>query len=403
LDLGRQPLANNLTAPGRPEPATYPLSVIGCSGCGVMQLSGSVDPREMFDDYLYFSSYSTSMVGAMRVLAAETVDRFGLGPRDLVMEIASNDGYLLGRYHNLGVRVLGIEPAANVARVAQEAGIDTRVDYFTSELASEMRQAGWVPRVIHANNVLAHVPDIHNLVEGIGILLDDDGAAIIETPYLIDLLDKGLFETIYHEHVFYYSLGALQQLFTKHGMSIYDCEHLEVHGGSLRVTVRKGFGIAPTPRAVKAFETEASRALQSESAFSGFVAEVSQERVEVAEQLHRIRASGKSLAGYGAAAKATVLLNFARIDARTIDYVVDKNPSKQGRTIPGTGIAVAPVERLQEDPPDVVAVLVWNLADEVRSQLQWYTEAGGELIVPLEERRSLDRGAASRATPSHSR
>jgi len=403
LDLGLQPLANDLTVPGSPQAATYPLSVIGCGGCGVMQLSGSVNPHLMFDDYLYFSSYSVSMLGAMRLLATETVERLGLGARDLVIEIASNDGYLLGHYRDLGVRVLGIEPAANVASVAQQAGIDTRVAYFTAELASELRQDGLSPRVIHANNVLAHVPDIHDLVEGIGILLDDDGAAIVETPYLVDLLDRGLFETIYHEHVFYYSLGSLQELFSEHGMSIQDCEHLDVHGGSLRVTVRKGSVVKPTARAAVAFEAESSRALGSESAYSSFVAEVSQERSEIVEQFRQIKASGKSLAGYGAAAKATVLLNFASIDAETIDYVVDRNPAKQGRVIPGTGIAVSPVERLHAETPDVVAVLVWNLADEVRSQLRWYTDAGGELIVPLEERRGLDRGTAGRTAPSHSR
>ena len=259
-----------------------------------------------------------------------------------------------------------------------------------------------LPRVIHANNVLAHVPDIHDLVEGIGILLDDDGAAIVETPYLVDLLDRGLFETIYHEHVFYYSLGALQELFASTACrsrtastSMFTADRCVSRFAKARV-------VEPTARAVAAFEAESSRALRSESAYSSFVAEVSQERSEIIEQFRRIKASGKSLAGYGAAAKATVLLNFASIDSETIDYVVDRNPAKQGRIIPGTGIAVGPVERLHTETPDVVAVLVWNLADEVRSQLQWYTDAGGELIVPLEERRGLDRGTAGRTAPSHS-
>ncbi|HLN06228.1 MAG TPA: class I SAM-dependent methyltransferase [Acidimicrobiales bacterium] len=403
LDLGRQPLANALVPSGSPPPARYPLAVVGCGGCGVMQLNGTVNPRVMFDDYLYFSSYSESMLSAMRSLAARTTERFGIGPSDLVMEIASNDGYLLGHYRDLGVRVLGIEPAANVASVAQEAGIETCVDYFTAELASELRLGGCRPRVIHANNVLAHVPDIHDLVEGIGILLDDDGAAIIETPYLLDLIDRGLFETIYHEHVFYYSLGALQYLFGEHGMSIQDCEHLDVHGGSLRITVRKGNKTRPTRRAARMAAAEALRGLKSQSAYALFVAEVSQARAEVVNQLRQVKSSGRTLAGYGAAAKATVLLNFAHIDRRTIDYVIDRNPAKQGRLIPGVDIPVVPIEHLRENPPDVLAVLVWNLADEVRSQLQWYTAAGGELIVPLEERRGLDRGTASRAAPAHSR
>jgi SAM-dependent methyltransferase len=368
-----------------------------------MQLSGSVDPHVMFDDYLYFSSFSVSMVDAMRRLAAEIVERFRLSPEDLVMEIASNDGYLLGHYRDLGVRVLGIEPAANVARAAQEAGIETRVEYFTAELAAKLRLAGLRPRVIHANNVLAHVPDIHDLVEGIAILLAEEGAAVIETPYLLDLLDRGLFETIYHEHVFYYSFEALRRLFGEHGMTVQDCEHLDVHGGSLRITVRKGSVLQPTGRALQTAAAEAAHDLRSESAFACFVAEVSHARREIVEQFRGIRAAGRSIAGYGAAAKATVLLNFAGIDSRTIDYVVDRNPAKQGRVIPGTGIRVEPVERLRDVTPDVLAVLVWNLADEVRSQLDWYTSAGGELIVPLEERRSIDRGSEGRAASSHPR
>ena len=390
-------------AAGPTGPARLPLGRGRVRQLQLVQLSGSVDPHVMFDDYLYFSSYSVSMLSAMRLLAVATVERFQVGPDELVMEIASNDGYLLGHYRDLGVRVLGIEPAANVAQVAQEAGIETRVDYFTAELASALRSSGYRPRVIHANNVLAHVPDIHDLVEGISILLDDDGAAIIETPYLLDLLDRGLFETIYHEHVFYHSLGALQRLFADHHLAILDCEHLEVHGGSLRLTVCKGDAVRPTARAAQALSAEALRDLKSTAAYTPFVSEVSQARGELVEQFAQIKAAGRSLVGYGAAAKATVLLNFAGIDDRTIDYVVDRNPAKQGRIIPGTAIHVAPVERLNDEHPDVVAVLVWNLADEVRSQLQWYTEAGGCLIVPLEERRRIDRGTAGRAASSHSR
>jgi hypothetical protein len=391
LDMGRQPLANALPSSTAAPVATFPLAVIGCETCGVMQLSGTVDPHVMFDDYLYFSSYSDSMVSAMRRLATDTVSAFGLGPADLVMEIASNDGYLLGRYRDLGIGVLGVEPAANVARVAQEAGIETRVDYFTAALASDLRTDGYRPRVIHANNVLAHVPQIHDLVEGMAILLDDEGVAIIETPYLLDLVDRALFETIYHEHVFYYSLGALQYLFGEHGLSIEDCEHLDVHGGSWRLTARKDAGVKPRERALKALAEEASRPLRSASDYAPFVSEVLAERDEVVGQLRRIKGSGRSLAGYGAAAKATVLLNFTGIDHNTIDYVVDRNPAKQGRVIPGAGIPVVSPQHLGRHAPDVLAVLVWNLADEVRSQLQWFTEAGGELIVPLEERRAVDR------------
>ena len=391
VDLGRQPLANSLLAPGGPPAPTYPLAVVGCPGCTVVQLSGTVDPRAMFDDYLYLSSYSTSMVEAMRRLAAETTRRYELGPDDLVVEVASNDGYLLRHYVELGVRALGIDPAANVADVAKAAGIETVVAYFTPEVATDLRSQGLRPRVMHANNVLAHVPDIHAFVEAIHLLLAEGGVAIIETPYLIDLIDAYTFETIYHEHVFYYSLGALQYLFGEHGLSIEDCEHLDVHGGSWRLTARKDAGVKPRERALKALAEEASRPLRSASDYAPFVSEVLAERDEVVGQLRRIKGSGRSLAGYGAAAKATVLLNFTGIDHNTIDYVVDRNPAKQGRVIPGAGIPVVSPQHLGRHAPDVLAVLVWNLADEVRSQLQWFTEAGGELIVPLEERRAVDR------------
>lgn len=387
LDLGSQPLANSLVAsPSAPFPS-FPLETVGCAGCGVVQLSGTVDPRLLFDEYLYFSSYSDSMVAAMRHLAEQTTAQLALGADDVVMEIASNDGYLLRHYRDLGVPVLGIEPARNVAAVAQQAGIETRVAYFTSKLAYELRQAGYAPRVLHANNVLAHVPDIHDLVEGMATLLADDGVAIVETPYLLNLIDRALFETIYHEHVFYYSLGSLQHLFASHGLRIVDCEHLEVHGGSLRVTFRGGNNATPSKRVTAALESEERRLLRSEAAYSRFQLEVAEQRAEVIAQLGAIRDKGSVLAGYGAAAKATVLLNFTGIDHGTISYIVDRNPAKQGKYVPGVAIPVVSEDHMRSAPPDDLAILVWNLAGEVRNQLRWYSDAGGRIVVPLEQRR----------------
>ena len=401
VDLGRQPLANSLLVPGSPPAPTYPLAVVGCPACTVVQLSGTVDPRAMFDDYLYLSSYSTSMVEAMRRLAVETTRRYELGPDDLVVEVASNDGYLLRHYVELGVRALGIEPAANVADVAKAAGIETVVAYFTPEVATDLRSQGLRPRVMHANNVLAHVPDIHAFVEAIHLLLAEGGVAIIETPYLVDLIDAYTFETIYHEHVFYYSLTALVELFGAHGMVVEAYQPLQVHGGSLRVTVRNDAAAVPSGHVAAALAAETYRDLRSERAYREFAADVDASRAEVVGQLARITGSGRSLAGYGAAAKATVLLNFAGIDATTISYVVDKNPAKQGRIIPGTGIPVMSLEHLRAAPPDVLAVLIWNLAAEVREQMEWFTADGGELVVPLENRRHRDRGPAGRPAAPH--
>jgi 2-polyprenyl-3-methyl-5-hydroxy-6-metoxy-1,4-benzoquinol methylase len=401
LDLGRQPLANALVAPGSPPPPSFPLSTVGCPECGVLQLSGTVDPRAMFDHYLYLSSYSTSMLDAMRRLAAETVSTLRLGPEDLVVEIASNDGYLLRHYRDLGIRVLGIEPAANVAVIASEAGIETLPDYFKPEVASDLRSKGLRPRVIHANNVLAHVPDVHAFVEAIHILLAEDGAAIIETPYLVDLIESCSFDTIYHEHVFYYSLSSLARLFAQHDMVVEHCCHLNVHGGSLRVMVRNDRSVQAAAEVTTTIAEEVGLGLTSAQAYANFLCEVQASRADIIRQFQEIKASGQSLAGYGAAAKATVLLNFAGIDSTIIDYVVDRNPTKQGRIIPGTGIPVRDMENMRENPPDVLAVLIWNLAEEVRDQMRWFTEAGGELIVPLERRRHLDRGIADRSSPSH--
>lgn len=386
LDLGRQPLANALLHPGSPPPATFPLAVVGCGRCAVVQLAGNIDPRALFDDYLYFSSFSSSMVGAMRRLAEETVARLGLGAGDLVVDIASNDGYLLRRYRDLGVDVLGVEPAANVARAAEASGVPTRAEYFTALLARRLHEEGLAPKVVHANNVIAHVPDVHDFVEGIRILLPEDGILVVETPYLLDLLDRCLFDTIYHEHVFYYPLGALQRLFGMHGLSVVGCERIEVHGGSLRVTAVKTAAGSPVAAgaAVESFlAREAERDLTSPQGFRSFAGDVAARGAGVRERLASVRAGGRSLGGYGAAAKATVLLNYAGIDAGTVEYVVDKNPAKVGLVLPGAGIPVVSLEHLRERPTDVLAVFVWNILDEIRSQLSWYVEGGGELVVPF--------------------
>lgn len=384
LDLGRQPLANALLPPESPPPATFPLMVVGCGDCAVVQLAGNIDPHALFDDYLYFSSFSSSMVDAMRRLAETTVARVGLGAGDLVVEIASNDGYLLRQYQALGVEVLGVEPAANVARVAEASGVPTRAEYFTASFARELRDEGLAPKVVHANNVVAHVPDVHDFVEGIRILLPEDGILVVETPYLLDLLDRCLFDTIYHEHVFYYPLGALARLFGMHGLTVVGCERIEVHGGSLRVTAAKTATSEAGAAAVDAFlAREAERDLTSALGFRRFSADVAARGADVRERLGSLRASGRSVGGYGAAAKATVLLNYAGIDAGTVKYVVDKNPAKVGLLVPGTGIPVVSLDHLREQPTDVLAVFVWNILGEIRSQLSWYVDGGGELVVPF--------------------
>ena len=383
LDLGSQPLANAFVAPTDPPPPHFPLAALGCAGCGTVQLSGTVDPHLMFDNYLYFSSYSSSMVTAMAELARQTAARRDLRKGDLVVEVASNDGYLLRHYEEMGMRTLGVEPAANVAAVAIDEGIDTRVAYFTADYARELRSEGLAPKVIHANNVIAHVPAIHDFVEGLRVLLADDGVVVLETPSLVDLLDQLLFDTIYHEHVFYWSLGALAELFGRHGLVLEECEHVARHGGSLRATWRHRRGPGDEGSGSSPLLAESALRLTSPASYASFAADTARSGEALRTAFTSIRAAGRSLAGYGAAAKATVLLNYAGIGSDVLDFVVDLNPAKQGRVVPGVGVPIVSLEVLKERRPDVLAVFTWNIAAEVRAQLQWYATGGGELLDPL--------------------
>ncbi len=386
LDLGVQPLANAFVGPTEPPPPRFPLVAVGCAECSVVQLSGTVDPRLMFDDYAYFSSYSSSMVATMRDLAQRTVTDERLEPRDLVLEVASNDGYLLRHYRDLGIRTLGVEPAANVAAVALDEGIDTRVEYFTARLAADLRREGVAPRVIHANNVIAHVPDVHDFVEGLRLLLHEDGIVIVETPYLVDLIDRVLFDTIYHEHVYYWPLAALVRVFAEYGLVLARCEHIDVHGGSLRAVWRHRRSDDHGLEATYLGE-ETARRLTSADSYAVFARDVAGSGRRLVENFEAVTSSGLSLAGYGAAAKATVLLNYAAVGESTLCFVVDRNPAKQGRLVPGTRIPIVSLDVLQQSRPDALAVFVWNIWTEVAAQLHWYVESGGRLLDPLAGRR----------------
>lgn len=383
LDLGLQPLANAYRKPDdTSEEARYPLALVRCRGCSLVQLTGTVPPKLMFDTYHYFSSYSTTMVDSMRLLAGRLTQQLGLTTDDLVVEVASNDGYLLRHYAELGVPVLGVEPAKNVAAVARENGVPTLVEYFTQALGSELAGSGRAASVIHANNVMAHVPEINDFVAGLATALRPDGVAVVETPYLVRFVDDREFDTVYHEHVFYYSLTAMTPLVERHGLTVADVEQIQVHGGSLRLFLQHA-GHTSSSRVEELLQSEQDRGVMTDQYYTGFAERVEALKTEVTDLIRRLRAKGSTIAAYGAAAKGTVLLNHFGLDYRSIDFVADRSVHKQGLLMPGVAIPVLAAEELERRRPDYTLLLAWNFADEILSQQERYRAAGGRFIVPV--------------------
>jgi SAM-dependent methyltransferase len=387
LSLGELPLANALLSDaqlGEPEPR-YPLELVFAPESALLQLTLSVPPEQLFSEYVYFSSFSNGMLENARSIVHRLVRERQLGPDSLALEVASNDGYLLQYYKEAGVPVLGIEPAANVARAAiAERAIPTRTEFFGREMALRLVAEGVRADVIHANNVLAHVPDLNGFVEGLRLVVKSDGVAVIEVPYVKDMLDRCEFDTIYHEHLSYFSLTSLQQLFSRHAMMIVDVERLAIHGGSLRVFAAPArAGRAPASRVPALLAEEAAWGVGDPTAYVDFAQRVQRLRSELRTLLARQKREGKRLAAYGAAAKGAVLLNYCGIGAETLDYVVDRSTVKQGRYMPGVHLRIEAPERLQMDHPDCVLVLAWNFADEIMEQQAAYRRGGGRFIIPV--------------------
>lgn len=383
LDLGDQPLANAYREPDDvSEEARYPLALFRCRACSLVQLTGTIPPKQMFDTYHYFSSYSSTMVDSMRVLAKRLTAQRKLTADDLVVEIASNDGYLLKHYVELGVPVLGVEPAQNVAAVAKESGVPTLTEYFTQRLGSELADSGRAASVIHANNVMAHVPEINDFVAGISAALRPEGVAIVETPYLVRFVDDREFDTTYHEHVFYYSLTAVSSLVERHGLTIADVEQIPMHGGSLRLFIQHA-GYPSSERVKMLLKSESERGVTTDEYYSDFAKRVEALKVEVTDLIRRLRAEGATVAAYGAAAKGTVLLNHFGLDHHMIDFVVDRSVHKQRLVMPGVGIPILAAEELVRRRPDYTLLLAWNFADEILGQQQDYRATGGTFIVPV--------------------
>lgn len=390
LSLGRMPLANALLSPDQLEQAepAYPLDLAFCPHCSLVQITETVPPEQLFRDYLYFSSFSDTMLRHAADLSRRITASRGLTSGSLVVEIASNDGYLLQYYRQRSIPVLGIEPALNVARVAQEErGIRTLCEFFDAALAQKLHDQGILADVIHAHNVLAHVADLNSFVEGLRILLHDKGAAVIEVPYLKDLLDHCEFDTIYHEHLCYFSLTALNRLFQRHGLVIYDVERVPIHGGSLRLWAGHAAAARPGDRVRSLLTEETGWGVDREDYYQEFARGVERLKVSLNLLLQGLKKEGRRVAAYGAAAKGSTLLNYCGIGAETLEYVVDRSTHKQGRHMPGVRLPIHPPARLLESRPDYVLLLTWNFAPEILEQQQEYRRGGGRFIIPVPELR----------------
>lgn len=386
LSLGMTPLANALVAtpdPVQPE-ACFPLTLTFCPACTLVQLRETVPPEKMFRSYPYFSSFSDTMVRHASDLAERVTRRRRLGSDHLVVEAASNDGYLLRNYKNAGINVLGIEPAENVAAVAvKEHGIPCRSEFFSAELANQLRKEGYAADVFHAHNVLAHVPDLNGFVRGIRTLLKDKGLAILEFPYLLDLVEHVEFDTIYHEHLSYFSLTAVQNFLRRHDLRLVDAVRVPIHGGSLQVHVVPGEQGPMTSAVGELLEAEDAWGVDRLESYLEFGQRVATLRDELRALLKSLKDSGARIAAYGASAKGTTLLNYCDIGRETLDFVVDRSTVKQGQYTPGTHLPILPPERLLEEMPDHVLLLTWNFADEILKQQDAYRQRGGRFIVPI--------------------
>lgn len=393
LDLGEQPLANAFlkSASEAEGEGKFPLVVYFCQDCKLVQLLDVIDPEVLFRDYIYVTGTSETIAAHNDAYAQTVVESLGLGAQDLVVEVASNDGSLLKRFRGLGVRTLGIEPATNIAAMAEQAGVPTINDFFSRACGERVRGERGEAKVVIGNNVLAHVDDTIDFLGGAAALIAERGRVIVEFPYLEELLDRLEYDTVYHEHLCYFSLTAVSNLFRRAGLSVIRVDRVPVHGGSLRVWGGKVSAFPDhAPEVVAELEREAGVGMTDFARFERFGALVANNRDELVALLTRLRGEGKTLAGYGAPAKGNTLLNYCSIDTDLIPYTVDRSPLKVGHLTPGMHIPVLAADELVRRRPDYTLILAWNFAEEIVRQQDAYRRAGGRFIVPIPQPRIVE-------------
>lgn len=393
VDLGMTPLCESFLAEEHVDAMEpyYPLHALVCEDCLLVQLKQYVSPSHIFSEYAYFSSYSTSWVQHARTYCETIKQRFNLGPNSLVVEIASNDGYLLQHLLPLGIPVLGIEPAANVARTAIDKGIPTRIEFFGESLARELQYEGKRADIIVANNVLAQVPDLNDFVAGLAILLKPEGVITLEFPHIEKLISQNQFDTIYHEHFSYFSLCTVESLAARHRLKVIDVEELPTHGGSLRVYLAHSASTRPLNNRVGAvIGRERSAGICSIERYASFEEQVRRTKRQLLSFLISAKNAGKKIAGYGAPGKGNTLLNYCGIGTDFLDFTVDQNPYKHGKVTPGMHIPIFSVDAIAKAKPDYIFVLPWNLKIEIIKQMEFVKDWGGRFIVPIPEVSIID-------------
>jgi len=389
VDLGMSPLANSYIRPERQNGMErfFPLHVYVCDKCLLVQLPEWSSPDDIFSDYAYFSSFSTSWLEHAKRYVSMIVERLALGRQSFVVEIASNDGYLLRNFVEQHIPVLGVEPAANVAQVAQQQGVPTCVKFFGEQTARELRKDGKQADLIIGNNVLAHVPNLNDFVKGLKALLKPDGVITLEFPHLLRLMRENQFDTIYHEHFSYFSFLVVERIFKTHGLTLFDVEELPTHGGSIRVYGRHSDdGSKPVgPRVQELRSREEAEGFGTLEHYLSFSNRVIETKCKLVEFLIQARRAGKRVVGYGAPAKGNTLLNFCGVRTDLLEYTVDRSPHKQGHLLPGVRIPIHAPERIRETKPDYLLLLPWNLQEEIMQQMAFIREWGGQFVTPIPE------------------
>jgi len=364
---------------------TYPLDVFVCERCFLVQIPEFAAPQEIFGDYAYFSSYSDTWLKHAKDYVDKITPLFGIDKNSYVVEIASNDGYLLQYFSAKGIPVLGIEPARNVAEIARQKGIPTEAVFFGTQIAKKMQAQGKSSDLIIGNNVLAHVPDVNDFVAGLKILLKPGGLVTMEFPHLMNLINNVQFDTIYHEHFSYFSFLVVNQIFKKHGLAIFDVEELNTHGGSLRIYAKhdNNARLKNSAHVLELEKRELDAGYGSLDFYLNFKEKVEKARQDIVDFLHKAKKDKKTVVGYGAPAKGNTLLNYCGVNNDLISYTVDRSPHKQGRYLPGTHIFIDKPERIIQTKPDYVFILPWNIKEEIMQQLSFIRQWGGKFVIPI--------------------